>query len=62
MIRFLRRVLKPALLHLNAWRYKQSEKHLADLYAMRAGAVWQVRQERRRQAKLKARRNELAGW
>lgn len=44
--RALRKLAKPALLWLNAWRFQQSEFELA----------------RRRQVKLRLQRIQIAGW
>lgn len=58
--RALRKLAKPALLWLNAWRFRQSEFELARLRA--AGNAVAVARESRHQVRLRLQRIQIAGW
>jgi hypothetical protein len=58
--RVVRKLLKPALLWLNAWRFKQSEHEIARLAAVGNGAA--LARESRHQVKLQKQRRRTNGW
>jgi hypothetical protein len=58
--RVLRKLLKPALLWLNAWRFKQSEFELARLAEV-GNVVAQARVSRK-QVRLQQQRRRIGGW
>lgn len=62
MIRRLRRAIKPLVLLLNAWRFKQSEQNLAFLHAQREAATAELHREHVRQVALRAKRARISNW
>ena len=60
--RWLRKLLKPAALRLNAWRFKRSEDEayrlLVTAEALRRGSA----REYRKQVKLQMQRRQIGGW
>lgn len=60
--RLVRKAVKPLVLWLNAWRYKQSESEVDRLNSMREDASRLMRAEHQRQVKLAVRRNEIVRW
>lgn len=60
--RLVRKAVKPLVLWLNAWRYKQSESEVDKLNSIREDASRLMRAEHQRQVKLAVRRNEIVRW
>lgn len=58
----VRRLVKPYVLLLNAWRFKHSEAHLAYLNAQREGASVALQREHVRQVRLRIKRDQIAKW
>jgi hypothetical protein len=58
--RLVRKLAKPALLWLNAWRFQDSMFELARLQA--AGNAVAVARESRHQVKLMQQRRQIQGW
>ena len=58
--RFVRKLAKPALLWLNAWRFQQSMFELGRLQAMGNGKA--AARESRHQVKLAMQRRQIKGW
>ncbi|HAV37427.1 MAG TPA: hypothetical protein DCX52_13925 [Massilia sp.] len=58
--RLVRKLAKPALLWLNAWRFQQSMFELGRLQA--AGNARAAARESRHQVKLQLQRRRINGW
>lgn len=60
--RLVRKTIKPALLWINAWLYKQSEEEVEFLQRQRDCLISLEQREHRNQVKLAQRRNQIARW
>lgn len=59
MIRAIRKAIKPALLWLNAWRYKETEEEVAHLVMLRESAVKREQWLRQKQVRLTESRAQI---
>jgi len=60
--RLVRKLAKPALLWLNAWRFKRSESEIDRLRALRDDAARAEGIEHLHQVKLQQQRRTIGGW
>lgn len=58
--RMFRKLIKPAALWLNAWRYRYSEFELARLRSV--GNIPAATRQHARQMKLMMQRHQIGGW